>query len=358
MGNTQPVLDIKEFEKELIPIPNKRYIVDDDYLNHLKKHIIENCRSSPLEDIKKIEETIKFILKNTKIVSFDDMLKSLLKSVIMFENEIKDSDFTLFIPFQTSKYSIHEKSNYWISQIAYSFLTKKPQSILTRIDSSLFEKENQINIVTFDDAMYTGKQMRIYVVDILKSLTDISNKILNIWIVTPYSSIESREKEILSIVKDNPKIIGTNTVTIKVINPKGNDIILHKVPNIDISDRYLMIFEHKLPDVISTFDSLYSNLRWNFDFDTKKCIGYELFLKDNEGRSLILQCENDVCIPQIPVVPYKNRHGHKDITNVSSEYFKQFKKENTTDGRRKRRKSISKSKQKSKTKSHNSKKRY
>jgi hypothetical protein len=357
MGNTQPVLDIKEFEKELIPIPNKRYILDDEHLIHLKKHIIENCRSSPLEDIKKIEETIKFILKNTKIVSFDDMLKSLLKSVIMFENEIKDMEFTLFIPFPASTHGIHEKSNYWISQIAYSFLTKKPQSILTRIDSSLFEKENQINIVTFDDAMYTGKQMRIYVVDILKSLTDISNKILNIWVVTPYSSIESREKEILSIVKDNREIIGTNIVTVKVITPKGNDIILHKVPHIDISDRYLMIFEHKLPDVVSTFDSLYSNLRWNFDFDTKKCIGYELFLKDNEGRSLILQCENDVCIPQIPVVPYKNRHGHKDITNVSSEYFKQFKK-NTTDGKRNKQKSISKRKQKSKTKSHNSKKRY
>jgi hypothetical protein len=117
-----------------------------------------------------------------------------------------------------------------------------------------------------------------------------------------------------------------------------------------------MIFEHKLPDDVSTFDSLYSNLRWNFDFDTKKCIGYELFLKDNEGRSLILQCENDVCIPQIPVVPYKNRDGHKDITNVSSEYFKQFKKENTTDGKRNKQKSISKRKQKSKTKSHTSKK--
>ncbi len=84
-------------------------------------------------DERSIEESInalKILLENTTHVTFAELISSIKKTIIKFEEEIKDKPFYLFIPIIDGK-PIQHKSNYWISKIFYLLMNKKPIQIIT-----------------------------------------------------------------------------------------------------------------------------------------------------------------------------------------------------------------------------------
>ncbi len=101
----------------------------------------------------------KILIDNINHITHEEFKSQLKESVEDFNNYLRtqtDQSYIIVIP------GNFEKSGLWVTSIAKDFLERPPEKIIMMGDPSLEEvlkEQTSKNIVMFDDAAYSGKQM-------------------------------------------------------------------------------------------------------------------------------------------------------------------------------------------------------
>ena len=267
----------------------------------------------------------KKIIDNTRHVSFEEMIKYLNKNIKDLNNFVNNTR-PIFIFIDTS---YKEKSNYWIYLYLKAYMKYKyPQRKIILISNpnlSNSKLENNDTLVFIDDCIYTGSQMYSNI----NKLNNINFNI-NIYILTTFISKEG-EKLINSLNKNTKLHIIFNKY-IEYI-PLINDYLTKKEMLIleaytytltfskeIYNNKYLIYFDHKLADYVSTIPLFYSGVvpnEYNRSLYNK--------LKYNSTNLQIIplftNCEHirniNVGKPACPSTPYKKNINKKFMNEIN-----------------------------------------
>ena len=249
--------------------PNyKFYPLNHSLNNNLIKEFINASDIS-------VQTIIKKIITNTIHISFEEFIisfKNVISQFLNYMKKIKQSnkklkDRPIYIFIDKKKENYKQKSNYWLYILLKTFLTNiQIKKISSFIDSKL--KPNDF-ILFLDDCIYTGTQMSNSIT--INSMILTENKLLfNICVLVPFITNIG-----LNII--NKSIIYNTTLDkcnfnifyYKLIDNNTNDILTSiEINTIDnfyfnfekFTDKYLIYFDHKLADSVSTIPLFYSGL--------------------------------------------------------------------------------------------------
>jgi len=273
-----------------------------------KQQFIYNCD-------KEIRKIIEKVLNNTIHISFETFMTYLIqnfKKIIKFNRKC-----TLYI-YITEDFI--EKSNYWIYQLLNYYKSSfgfKGNFIIISSLNDLRLKDNDIILIP-DDCIYSGEQLRL----IVEEMTNNRNLKLNIHLFISFMTNKGLDKIKNEFSNnsnlDNCKLYLPYYIYIidKSINYYLSDKeikILENYYSIDMNNRYLIYFDHKMPDYYSTVPLIYSGIvansknkellfqiRKNKKIDLKKDLDYIQFInKTDEIRNI------NVLEPEIIKPPYK-----------------------------------------------------
>ena len=305
------------FIKEDIPIPKKTYLLNEKAFEEKIKNI-DSCKAKD-ETKTKLKDIMNYIRDNTIHINFKNFMKNLYESVQKFEEKIGEEPYILYIPHPDITSPYNEKSNYWVSQIVYHMLKRKPSEIISILRKEYYNDKNY-NILLCDDAIFSGTQMRdrilidieipgSYINNPEFDTSDVYKYNFNIFIIVPFIT-EIGKQKIVSLKKDK-------TDKKMEINLFYNfEIKKPSVPHIKNQRVSLFYFDHRIPDFMSTYSVLYNRGYEYFDIDSESCI------YNGQQMSLIKQCSIDDkkcvnCVPNAgegcPLVPYKNRENKEFV---------------------------------------------
>lgn len=308
---------------------------DINFLSHPlnKKNVNKFINESDIE----VRDIVKKIIKNTKHISYIDFTLSLIKITNKFIKFVKEEKKDKIYVYQ-NKYNRY-KSNYWILLFLIDLFKKMKVNIEIIVFDTLSNIHHDNDIIVFlDDCIYSGQQMNSSLLSVFSYTIKTS---LNICLLVPYISTIGKDL-ILNSLKKNKNLnvhlfyykeLKENTSTI--LNKKEIDLIESYYPDEDdisnnFKDKYLIYFDHKLADGISTLTLFYNGLNPTFynkfllekmitekDIHKKKLIENKLLLN---LIPLISNCDHikslDVAEPECPKPPYKLNY---------SKFIKQFK---------------------------------
>lgn len=238
-------------------VPSKTYPLDPRKVN---QYINQQCS-------KEIQKIIRKIINNTTHITFKEFMKQLLLSKDEFEKAIKDEPYYVSIKTDNDE-KAWNKSNIWVTKLIYPFLKHKPEHIIYDIDKFDGKLPEIMNLVLFDDAVYTGSQMGGIIAELLDQIPS-TVKYVKIHIISPFMScdgiilIESRYTQLYYTYKMN--VIET-ILSNEELNYMGKIVDFKYFYT--FNDLAIPIyFDHKLPDSLSSFPLLYrgvdTNIRWN-----------------------------------------------------------------------------------------------
>ena len=289
----------------------------------------------------------KKIIDNTRHVSFEEMIKNLNKN-IQDLNDVINKDRPIFV-FINLAYK--EKSNYWIylylkDYVEYKYPTR---NIILLSNNNIAEhkqlKDND-TIVFIDDCIYTGMQMyqninSLYTLYDFQKLDKIhkDDKLhrlkLNIYVLTSFMS-KNVEKLLKSIGYFNI-ILNKHIEYIPFIddflsynelkllnkyykfNYKYNNVINKYIVE-DFRSKYLIYFDHKLADTISTIPLFYSGVVPNTFNKNLFSTSEQIEPKNLEIIPLFKNCEKirntNRMKPECPSTPYKKKENKEFMKNI------------------------------------------
>lgn len=276
-------------------------------VEYKKELFIYNCA----DEVKSI---IEKVIKNTIHISFETFMTYLIKN---FKKIITNkSNINIFI-YITEDFI--EKSNYWIYQLLNYYKSKIGFKGNLIIISSLNDEKLKDNDIIFivDDCIYSGEQLKL----IIEEMNNTRNLKLNIYLFISFMTNKGLDKVKKEFSEnsnlDNCKLLLVHHIYYidKSINNYlfDNEIkILEKYYSIDIKNRYLIYFDHKMADYYSTIPLIYSGIvansknkellfqiRKNKKIDLKKDLDYIQFInKTDEIRNI------NVMQPEIIKPPY------------------------------------------------------
>lgn len=277
-------------------------------IEYKKQQFIYNCD-------KEVREIIEKVLNNTIHISFETFMTYLIqnfKKIIKFNRKC-----SLYI-YITEDFI--EKSNYWIYQLLNYYKSSfgfKGDLIIISSLNDLRLKNNDIILIP-DDCIYSGEQLRL----IVEEMTNNRNLKLNIHLFISFMTNKGLDK-IKNEFSNNSNLDNCKLYLPyyiynidKSINNYLSDKeikILENYYSIDMNNRYLIYFDHKMPDYYSTIPLIYSGIvansknkellfqiRKNKKIDLKKDLDYIQFInKTDEIRNI------NVLEPEIIKPPYK-----------------------------------------------------
>lgn len=277
-------------------------------IEYKKQQFIYNCD-------KEVREIIEKVLNNTIHISFETFMTYLIqnfKKIIKFNRKC-----SLYI-YITEDFI--EKSNYWIYQLLNYYKSSfgfKGDLIIISSLNDLRLKNNDIILIP-DDCIYSGEQLRL----IVEEMTNNRNLKLNIHLFISFMTNKGLDK-IKNEFSNNSNLDNCKLYLPyyiynidKSINNYLSDKeikILENYYSIDMNNRYLIYFDHKMPDYYSTVPLIYSGIvansknkellfqiRKNKKIDLKKDLDYIQFInKTDEIRNI------NVLEPEIIKPPYK-----------------------------------------------------
>ena len=279
------------------------------------------------EEIINLKEASKKLINATKHISFEEFIKRL---TININNMVKhiEKGRPLFININLLKYK--EKSNYWIYLYLFNYMKYKYPNIETiLLESTNINNNKLINndlVLLLDDCIYSGEQMSTYI----KNITKNKNLSLRFYILCSYITTASMlrisdskknnknlEKDKLEFNKYIYNPISTNNILSSIGITKFNDVY-SKLARFD--NKYLIYFDHKLADIVSTITPFYSGIVPNAK--NKYYISKKQYDK-LDIIPLFKNCENirnlNMYKPECPSTPYK-----KDLNKG---FMSKFKKE-------------------------------
>ena len=313
--------------------PNYKYYP----LNHsLNQMMIE--RFIDASDIL-VREIVKKIISNTHHISFESFIISFKDLIKKFESYIKTSRLTskdkksknrpIFIFIDKLKRDYKQKSNYWLYKLFKELCINF--EIIT-ISSFTDDKIKTNDFVLFlDDCIYSGTQMSNSIT--FNSMVFTENKLkLNICVLVPFITemgkltIERGMRLNTTLDECSFKIFHN-----KLIKETTNSILTtDEIIQMDnfynkyetFNNRYLIYFDHKLADNISTIPLFYSGL--------VPCIhNKNLLMKTSFGIKdvdklmyipFINNCEKirnfNSLVPECPYPVYKQRGFSKFIGTI------------------------------------------
>ncbi len=264
-------------------------------------------------------EILRKIFKNTIHISFENFIRNLNKNIKNLINYIQKKEIIFFYINEEEK----DKSNNWLYKYIENYINYyyPEKHILTISNLSLIP--NNAYIIFVDDCIYSGIQMSGNITNLKNIKTD--NKI-NAYLLCSYISSYGLNKinklvEKLKLLRNINFHINSNVNDIPLINDyltKEEIEILNKYTGIDMSNingKYLIYFDHKLADTISTITHIYSGYVLN-----KHNLNIYSLMTGNEETDLeyyekldiipiIKNCENirnyDLFKPLCPYTPYK-----------------------------------------------------
>ncbi len=192
---------------------------------------------------KKERRIAEKIANATRHISQGEFEEALARSVDSFNRQITA------LPKEQQKYVIlvhDQKSSAWVTELALPKLAVRPEKIVQYSCFSLFQKEHpEINrFAYFDDAVYSGEQVRAY----LKSFRKGADVHLIIPYMTDEKLIYSPGKQIhlashekIALLSD---ILGSDSRQLQLYNP-------HQLSRLTVT-----YFDHKVGDSISFFEPL------------------------------------------------------------------------------------------------------
>lgn len=277
-------------------------------IEYKKQQFIYNCD-------KEVREIIEKVLNNTIHISFETFMTYLIqnfKKIIKFNRKC-----SLYI-YITEDFI--EKSNYWIYQLLNYYKSSfgfKGDLIIISSLNDLRLKNNDIILIP-DDCIYSGEQLRL----IVEEMTNNRNLKLNINLFISFMTNKGLDK-IKNEFSNNSNLDNCKLYLPyyiynidKSINNYLSDKeikILENYYSIDMNNRYLIYFDHKMPDYYSTVPLIYSGIvansknkellfqiRKNKKIDLKKDLDYIQFInKTDKIRNI------NILEPEIIKPPYK-----------------------------------------------------
>jgi hypothetical protein len=236
---------VESIEKDFIPIPNKTYILNEKKIEEILININALCDE-------KLKIIVENILKNVIHINFKTFLKYLNISIQKFEQKVKNQ-FVLYIPTDSSK------SNYWVSQMVYHLLKKKPVDVINQKTFAFIQSDIE-DILLCDDGSYTGEQMSYYI----NKIENTHKNLKRIHLVIPFLAEDAR--------------IWMMSLTKCIIIFYAS----HKIPYFNTSEiesKSLIYFDHKIPDDISFYSKLLNQGKLFSDFE-----------KNEEIRNVLKNC--------------------------------------------------------------------
>jgi hypothetical protein len=277
-------------------------------IEYKKLQFIYNCD-------KEVREIIEKVLNNTVHISFETFMTYLIQN---FKKIIKSNPKCTLYIYITEDFI--EKSNYWIYQLLNYYKSSigfKGEFIIISSLNDLILKNND-NILIPDDCIYSGEQLRL----IVEEMNNNRNLKLNIHLFISFMTnkgLDKVKKEFSNnSYLDNCKLclpyyIYNIDKSINNYLSKNEIEILEKYYSIDMNNRYLIYFDHKMPDYYSTVPLIYSGIVANsknkellFQIrkkkkDLKNELEFIQFInKTDEIRNI------NVLEPEIIKPPYKN----------------------------------------------------
>jgi hypothetical protein len=224
-------------------------------IEYKKQMFIYNCD-------KEVREIIEKVLNNTIHISFETFMTYLIQN---FKKIIKLNPKSNLYIYITEDFI--EKSNYWIYQLLNYYKSSfgfKGELIIISSLNDLRLKDNDVILIP-DDCIYSGEQLRL----IVEEMSNNRNLKLNIHLFISFITNKGLDKIKNEFSNnsnlDNCKLYLPYYIYIidKSINNYlfANEIkILEDYYSIDMNNRYLIYFDHKMPDYYSTVPLIYSGI--------------------------------------------------------------------------------------------------
>lgn len=224
-------------------------------IEYKKQEFINKCDD-------KTRKIIEKVLNNTIHISFEIFMSYLINN---FKKIIQNNIDGIIYIYITEDFI--EKSNYWIYQLLNYYKSKigflGDLIIISTLNNP--KLKNNDNILIIDDCIYSGEQMRL----IIEEMTNKRNLNLNIYIFISFICITGlnriKEEFINNSELNNCKLLFSEYIYYidKSINHylSIDEIkILEDYYSIDMDERYLIYFDHKMPDYYSTVPLIYSGI--------------------------------------------------------------------------------------------------
>lgn len=343
---------------------NRTEELNNEYLN--RNYVIEaNINLKPPLDIQK---DLKDFFKATQHVSyrtFKFILEQNFKELIIYCKNNKITKINVLLPispnFDLRKFeeNYSQKSQYWLLQHLYQYITKKKIKDIVIIPKLNFDNiiDDDSFILVIDDASYSGIQLTEYLLEYLRT---IKNKQLTFYVLVSYISLQAKNRIINEVFKTyyfkNHKYVISDNM--QIMNPLSDyltdiqiyNIFRHNISSLVLYDKklftytdkdvkyiadfyknsYPIYFDHKLADSYSSFPELYGGI-------IPSIVNVSLY-NDNDLAhykhhykyhfNYIENCEDlsyvDTSSPKCPFPPYKKEFSFskKSISSFSSKSFK------------------------------------
>jgi len=309
----------------------KYYPLDHSFDEDAVKKFLKECDPS----VKSIAEKI---IINTDHISFEQLLTRINKIIKELFIKIKNSN-VLFIYIGNKIINIKNKSNYWLYLYISNYIKFKSNNSIKIILTANLNKiqQDNANIILIDDCIYTGLQMSTTINNISYN---IKNK-LNFYIVVPYISQKGMDKIKQqfknSHINNCTLNFFENTYIIKSINSvltpqEINKIQMFYLFFISFNNKYLIYFDHKIADIVSTIIAFYMGIvPCNDNYDIYKYYNGKITIpKDKLSKYKIIplfkNCSHytnniDLLSSKCPWPPYK-----KGFTDFIKNYKKKKKR--------------------------------
>ena len=322
---------IKNPNKNKSAVKDKESIIEENFKSYMKLPLNYSFNENNVYKFLKAcsNETrpiAKLIIKNTRHVSFEQMIIYLNINIRHLISKVsKDRPIYLCI----KKEYMHIKSNYWLYLYIRDYIKYKYPKIILKLlicdDINSIKQENLIKrdiFVFIDDCIYTGTQMTRNIEDFIKLMKNIYNDSLRIYIYILSSFISTQGiNAIKSLSHRNFKIIFNKYIenlplTTDILSEsqmetmrKYYGINRHDIYE-DFSEKYLIYFDHKLADFVSTIPLFYSGIVPN-KHNKKIFDKTDDYINEDKMQVIPLfkNCEKirnfDIYEPICPSTPYK-----------------------------------------------------
>lgn len=327
MGNEQSVqINQDEFKTKLIAIPNRTYLVDTTKTKEILSRIT-NCKREHIGEtnlnkyIINLTETVSFIFDHITHISFINFVQKLIESIRKFETKIGSKEFVLYIP-HPAKHDkkIHEKSNYWVSQMVYQILRRKPKNVYSILPDVFYNPKLRLRkqILLCDDGSFSGTQMCSQVLDSSffgrknEQTGEYDRSKFDLHFVIPFMTQKSKKRIQDSIPEGNSCNFNDSF-----------EIVIPEIPHI-LADKAksLLYFDHRIPDFFSTYSTFFNRGTSGFGIDEDmSCLSYKTINAEGESHkeiSIIKKCKIDneseckECEANggesCPIIPYRDEH--------------------------------------------------
>lgn len=315
--------DNKTKVRELYGIPNKNKLsslMKDTFKlfpfdHNLDKDQVRKFINACDPEVKEIAQKI---INNTTHISFENFLARMNTCIYNLMTIVNvNRPVFVYLGKDYSMDALKKKSNYWLYLYVKEFIRfitndKKEIDLITDFNSPSLNADDVI--VLIDDCIYSGQQMGSTV----GQINIYNKKVYKFYLLVPYisnkglSRIKSNFRNNLSLKSSTliaPKIQFKLTSTTSILSPEEIDKIKHyyRYWGVSFSNKYLIYFDHKLADSLSTIPHFYLGIvpsNKNLELIKKNILEKNKLMNDEKYKKLAIKLDVFSYINIIPL--FKN----------------------------------------------------